>query len=98
MPDNIPVTPNGVPEPEQWLNLVATKCPLNFVQTCLALEKMATGQVLGVIIAADGPSALNIPNSIAQEGHTVLAQQPLNNDTDSGTVQRLALWIKKEGA
>ncbi len=85
---NFPATGPAVAE---WLDLTTTKCPLNFVQTCLALEKLEVGQVLGVVIAADGQSAMNIPNSIAQEGHTVIHQQAM------GTAQ-LALWIEKQKA
>lgn len=61
------------PEPRQILDLRDTKCPLNFVKTKLALEKLKTGDVLEVWILAEGESAINIPNSIRQEGHTVLS-------------------------
>lgn len=57
---------------QQTLDLRTTKCPLNFVKTRLALEKMAVGEVLEIWILADSQSSMNIPQSIAQEGHKVL--------------------------
>lgn len=60
------------PEPLQTLDLRTTKCPLNFVKTKLALEKLAPGTVIEVWILAESQSSINIPKSIEQEGHTVL--------------------------
>ncbi|WP_373532629.1 sulfurtransferase TusA family protein [Vampirovibrio sp.] len=61
-----------LPTPVQTLDLRTTKCPLNFVKTRLALEKLALGDVLEVWILSDSQSSLNIPSSIRQEGHEVL--------------------------
>lgn len=58
--------------PVQTLDLRTTKCPLNFVKTRLALEKLALDDILEVWILSDSQSSLNIPNSIRQEGHKVL--------------------------
>lgn len=76
-------------EPVSTLDLRTTKCPLNFVQTCLALEKLSVGDILKVIILSDGQSAINIPKSITQEGHTVCR-------TESGDDNIQYLWIRKE--
>lgn len=54
------------------LDLRDTPCPLNFVKTKLALEKLSPGDRLDVIIRTDGESAINIPTSIVQEGHTIV--------------------------
>jgi TusA-related sulfurtransferase len=72
------------PTPKQRLDLRTTKCPLNFVKTKLALEKLNIGDVLEIIILSDSQSSLNIPQSIVQEGHTIL-----HTDTHSGNVQHL---------
>ncbi len=69
----------STPTPQQTLDLRTAKCPLNFVKTKLALEKLAVGDVLEVWILADSQSAINIPQSIAQEGHTVL--EIISDDT-----------------
>ena len=72
-----------------FLDLRQSKCPLNFVQTKLALEKLPNGGQLEVWIQLDGESALNIPNSLAQEGHLVLRQE--RNEAEG--YERL--WIEK---
>lgn len=74
------------PQPLQTLDLRTTKCPLNFVKTRLALEKLALNDVLEVWIQADSQSSLNIPNSIRQEGHEVLDVQ-----TEENGIQRLLI-------
>ncbi|MBX2861047.1 MAG: sulfurtransferase TusA family protein [Vampirovibrio sp.] len=79
---------SSLPKPVKSLDLRQTKCPLNFVQTKLALEKLALGQVLEVWILSEAESALNIPKSIAQEGHTVI--QTVNELNGSQK-----LWIER---
>lgn len=76
----------SLPEPLQTLDLRTTKCPLNFVKTRLALEKLQVGDVLEVWILAETESSLNIPKSIAQEGHEVLAAR-----TDPEGIQRITI-------
>lgn len=75
--------------PKQTLDLRTTKCPLNFVQTKLALEKLSPGELLEIWILTESQSAINIPQSIAQEGHTVL-----KTETDAQTGMQ-KLWIEK---
>ena len=76
------------PSPKQILDLRTTKCPLNFVQARLALEKLNAGEVLEVWILQSGESAINIPQSMAQEGHTVV----LTRDEPDNLRK---LWIEK---
>ena len=47
-------------------------CPLNYVKTKLALEPMKGGQVLEVLLDDEG--ARNVPESVARDGHEVLAK------------------------
>lgn len=75
-------------KPVQTLDLRNTKCPLNFVKTRLALEKLQVGDVLEVWIQSEGESALNIPQSIRQEGHHLL-------DCPQGDPNIQKLWIQK---
>lgn len=74
--------------PKQTLDLRLTKCPLNFVQTKLALEKLDEDDVLEVWILTGGESAINIPQSIQQEGHEILAT------ITEGTIQKLMIQKK----
>jgi tRNA 2-thiouridine synthesizing protein A len=57
---------------KQVLDLRQTKCPLNFVKTKLALEKLSLGDCLEIWIIAEAESAINIPQSIAKEGHQII--------------------------
>lgn len=75
--------------PKQTLDLRTTKCPLNFVKTKLILEKLAVGEILEIWILADSQSAINIPQSIQQEGHRIVQIQ------DEPELQRI--WIEKVG-
>lgn len=74
--------------PKQTLDLRTAKCPLNFVKTRLALEKLVAGEVLEVWILADSESAINIPASIRQEGHRIVRIQ------DESDMQKI--WIEKQ--
>jgi TusA-related sulfurtransferase len=53
------------------LDLRHTKCPLNFVKAKLAAEKLKKGELLDVWLANNSESALNVPNSLRQEGYQI---------------------------
>ena len=72
--------------PVQRLDLRQTKCPLNFVQARLALDKLATGQMLEVHLALASESLQSIPTSLRQEGHTVTV---ISSDAADGVVLRV---------
>lgn len=55
------------------LDLRGIICPYNFVKTKLKLETMGKGQILAVWLD-DGDPIKNVPRSVENEGHTVLAQ------------------------
>jgi sulfite reductase (ferredoxin) len=74
--------------PKQTLDLRTTKCPLNFVKAKLALEKLELGDVLEITILSDSQSALNIPQSIQQEGHTILAIETLDQSIQRILIQK----------
>ncbi|HEY9686220.1 MAG TPA: sulfurtransferase TusA family protein [Coleofasciculaceae cyanobacterium] len=76
------------PSSKQTLDLRTTKCPLNFVKTRLALEKLSVGDILEVWILIESQSALNIPKSIQQEGHEILS-----TETEADGLQRI--FIRK---
>ena len=56
------------------LDLRGVICPYNFVKTKLKLETMDEGQILSVLLD-DGDPIRNVPRSVENEGHTVLAQE-----------------------
>jgi len=67
------------------LDIRGVVCPITFVKTKLALERMASGEVIRVVV--DAPSAAeNVPRSLDREGHTVLSV----TKTDAGTWEIVA--------
>ncbi len=61
------------PTPDASLDIRGVACPINFVKTKLALEKLAPGQVLELFLSGD--AAENVPQSVVEEGHTVVLSQ-----------------------
>ncbi len=60
------------------LDLRGEVCPYTFVKSKLALEDMASGQVLRVIV--DYPPAVeNVPRSLSMQGDQVLRVQMIND-------------------
>jgi sulfite reductase (ferredoxin) len=53
-------------------------CPMNFVKVKFNLAQMKTGEHLRVLLD-DGQPVENVPRSVAQEGHKVLAQTKLGD-------------------
>lgn len=70
------------------IDVRGTKCPLNFVKARLALEKLPVGGVLAIWVDAGSQSELNIPQSMAASGHSVLGQ----STDEPGT---LRLWVRR---
>ncbi len=60
------------------LDLRGVICPYNFVKAKLKLETMKQGQVLSVLLD-DGDPIKNVPRSVENEGHTVLAQERVDH-------------------
>jgi len=71
------------------LDVTTEVCPLTWVKTKLALERLAAGQVLMLLIN-DGEALCNVPRSAKDEGHRVQAIK--KNDDETYT-----LWIEKDG-
>ena len=67
----------SLPASDAELDLRGVICPYNYVKTKLKLETMQSGQVLSVLLD-DGDPIRNVPRSVENEGHTVLAQERLD--------------------
>ena len=61
-------------QPDAELDLRGVICPYNFVKTKLKLETMEGGQILSVLLD-DGDPIRNVPQSVRNEGHTILSQE-----------------------
>jgi len=55
----------------RFVDVTDQVCPMTFVRTKLALEKVAKGEVIEVRLNAGEPLK-NVPRSAAEQGHQVL--------------------------
>ena len=67
------------------LDITAEVCPMTFVRTRLALERLAPGEVLLVHLKGSEP-LLNVPRSASALGHEVLSVE-----TDSHGISHLSI-------
>ncbi len=67
------------------LDITRDLCPMTFVRTRLALDKMAPGETLLVILKGNEPR-LNVPRTATEQGHQVLALE-----TDAVGITRLLI-------
>jgi TusA-related sulfurtransferase len=65
-----------VTAPRAVVDLRPFACPLTFVKTRIALERLGPGEVLEVWLAGGEP-AESVPRSAEEEGHRVLRVEPL---------------------
>ncbi len=67
------------------LDITRDVCPMTFVRTRLALDKMAPGETLLVILKGQEPLS-NVPRTAMEQGHQVLSLE-----TDQDGVGRLLI-------
>lgn len=75
----------AVKEADQVLDITKEVCPMTFVRTRLALDRMQTGQTLLVLLKGEEP-VRNVPRTATEQGHAVLSQS-----CDQDGVTRLLL-------
>ncbi|MSP30012.1 MAG: sulfurtransferase TusA family protein [Acetobacteraceae bacterium] len=73
---------NNIVPPDRDLDIRTELCPMTFVRTRLALDKMAPGQVLRVHLRGADPLA-NVPRTALEQGHEVIS---LTDDGAGGAV------------
>jgi len=56
---------------DRTLDIRGQVCPLTFVRAKLAIEQMALGEVLEIVVDHQ-PAAVNVPRSMEHEGQKVL--------------------------
>ena len=76
MNSQIPAPPLDLPGvvPDQTLDITRDVCPMTFVRTRLALDRLETGGILLVLLRGDEPRR-NVPATAAAQGHQVLSQE-----------------------
>ncbi|MFM2042698.1 MAG: hypothetical protein RLY86_1274 [Pseudomonadota bacterium] len=72
---------------DYFLDITALVCPMTFVRTKLAVEKLTEGQMLEVRLNAGEPLR-NVPRTLAEHGHAVLSLEPEDAQVPEG-VHRL---------
>lgn len=75
--------------PDAELDVRGDLCPYTFLKAKLALEPLASGQVLRVVVGNE-TSARDVPRSLADAGHAVLAVAPLGASLWAITVRKRA--------
>ncbi len=73
-PDLCGVTPSA------FLDITTETCPMTFVRARLALDRLASGEILCLRLRGAEP-ALNVPRAASEQGHDVLAV----STTDDGS-------------
>jgi len=69
---------------DQLLDITRDVCPMTFVRTRLALDRLAPGQTLLVRLRGEEPR-VNVPRTATEQGHLVLSQ----HDNPDGTTDLL---------
>jgi TusA-related sulfurtransferase len=73
------------PAADRTIDITAEVCPMTFVRTRLALDRLAPGQTLLVLLRGEEPRR-NVPRTAIAQGHAVLASA-----TDANGITRLLL-------
>jgi tRNA 2-thiouridine synthesizing protein A len=61
------------PAADRELDITRDVCPMTFVKTRIALDRLSAGQTLLVRLRGDEP-VRNVPRTAKEQGHTVLEQ------------------------
>ena len=72
------------------LDITAETCPMTFVRTRLALDRLAEGQTLLVRLRGDEPRA-NVPRTAVEQGHALLARR---DEPDGATLVLLRKRVR----
>jgi tRNA 2-thiouridine synthesizing protein A len=70
---------NGHPAPSARVDVRDFACPITWVKTRIALERLQLGDVLEVLLR-DGEPLQNLPGSAVEDGHRVVVVEPLRGD------------------
>ncbi|HZH27844.1 MAG TPA: sulfurtransferase TusA family protein [Azospirillaceae bacterium] len=72
-----------------FIDVTSEVCPLTFVRTKLALQRLHVGEVLEIRLNPGEPLE-NVPRSLTEHGHTVLSVAPEDPAAPNGP-HRLAV-------
>ena len=69
---------------DQHLDITREVCPMTYVRTRLALDRLSPGQTLMVRLSGEEPRR-NVPRTAVDQGHVVVSQK----DNSDGTTDLL---------
>ena len=81
---------DGLPEADFFIDITDQVCPLTFVKTKLLIESMPAGKLAEVRLKGAEPLE-NVPRSVEEHGHKILALRPESDDAAVNGVHRLLL-------
>jgi TusA-related sulfurtransferase len=87
--DTNPTAPGAAEPSSVFLDITHLMCPMTFVRTKLAIEKMSAGQVLEVRLN-EGEPLINVPRSVKEMGHEVVS---LEREPGDASIYRLIVNI-----
>jgi TusA-related sulfurtransferase len=73
---------------DRMIDITADLCPMTFVRTRLALDRMASGEVLLVRLTGAEPRE-NVPRTAEAQGHAVL-------HCETGMDDVTQLWLRRK--
>ena len=65
---------------DYFLDITADVCPMTFVKTKLLIESMSSGQIAEIRLPTGEPLE-NVPRSVEEHGHTLIALEPDPRDS-----------------
>ena len=78
-------------KPPYFLDITSDVCPITFVKTKLLIERMEMGEI-AIVLLPDGEPLLNVPRSVREQGHEILALGPDPENPETHVMQ-----IRKSG-
>ena len=81
---------DGLPEADFFIDITDQVCPLTFVKTKLLIESMPAGKLAEVRLKGAEPLE-NVPRSVEEHGHEILALRAESDDAAVNGVHRLLL-------
>ena len=72
---------------DQHLDITREVCPMTYVRTRLALDRLAPGQMLMVRLSGEEPRR-NVPRTAVEQGHVVISQKDNSDGTTSVLLRR----------
>lgn len=65
---------NSILTADRDIDITRDVCPMTFVKTRIALDRLSPGQILRVRLRGEEP-VRNVPRTATEQGHTVLEQR-----------------------